>query len=180
MPTETKRTSNRYNMYNQYGDMHLYGNTSSAVDFPYTYGQNKPKQENTKKKKQLTTIKNKKRLLKAAACVAALFVLCITVIFRYSIILSQNQSIKQLEKDYDHMLAANQAMQAKIDKKLEIGEIEKYAKENLGMMKAQSYQMYYIDMNMTDSGTDTAFGKDEKNAVLGVPGTLMNAFRVLK
>ena len=67
-----------------------------------------------------------------------------------------------------------------IDKQLEMGEIEKYAREELGMMKAESYQKFYIDMNMPDEGTAVKSENRAQNAVSGVPGTLMNAFRVLK
>ena len=56
----------------------------------------------------------------------------------------------------------------------------KYAKENLGMMKPQSYQIFYIDMNMGDESGEGTISKTSSGALTGVSGTLVNAFRVLK
>ena len=70
-------------------------------------------------------------------------------------------------------------MQVKIDGKLEKGEIEKIAREELGMMAPESYQVFYIQMDMQDGG-DGHNDNKSGDAVLGTPGTLINAFKVLK
>lgn len=152
---------------------------------PGYYGDVK-KTENVQKKKTAEVQKKRNRLVltrdvrQVITAVSVLFLLCIGVLCRYATILSGNRQIKDLEKQYNTIISSNQAMQAKIDKQLEMGEIEKYAREELGMMKAESYQKFYIDMNMPDEGTAVKSGSRAQNAVSGVPGTLMNAFRVLK
>ena len=144
------------------------------------------KTENVQKKKTAEVQKKRNRLVltrdvrQVITAVSVLFLLCIGVLCRYATILSGNRQIKDLEKQYNTIISSNQAMQTKIDKQLEMGEIEKYAREELGMMKAESYQKVYIDMNMPDEGTAVKSGSRAQNAVSGVPGTLMNAFRVLK
>ena len=164
----------------------IYSGTGTAYDIPVEY----PKVDRTYKKpvkkmvparglakyieKRLTALNIKR----AAICIGIFFALCVTVLYRYGIILTSNQTIKSLEARRDELLASNQALQTKIDKQLEINEIEKYAKTELGMMKPQAYQIYYIDMNMQDNGTDVKTKSSE--AVKGVPGTLINAFKVLK
>ena len=111
--------------------------------------------------------------------VAIVFVLCCTIIYRYASILESNQKINALEKQYIDVLAANQALQTKIDRGLEMGEIEEYARKELGMMKPESAQMFYVDMKLSDDGVTTQVG-DGNNMITGTPGALVNAFRVLK
>ena len=184
MPTDYKYEK-RTSTYKPYNDARTYGNISSAPKLPYTYPNANPKKVSRPPAKQTVDIqdiiiRNKKSVFKLIVGLAVLMLLCLTMVFRFSVILTQNQNIKELEKDYNDLLASNQAMQAQIDKQLEIDEIEKYAKENLGMMKAQSYQTYYVNMQMEDSGSVGTIGKGQPNTVVGIPGTLMNAFRVLK
>ena len=106
--------------------------------------------------------------------IAAMVILC-----RYVSILNGNRTISELEKQYSEVMSQNQAMQVKIDGKLEKGEIEKTAREELGMMAPENYQVFYIQMDMQDGGDGQSENKSD-DAVLGTPGTLMNAFRVLK
>lgn len=192
MPTPTgyRNDINTYSARNTYSRTsynrgQVYSSTSTAYDMPGYYG-NVKKTENVQKKKTAEVQKKRNRLVltrdvrQVITAVSVLFLLCIGVLCRYATILSSNRQIKDLEKQYNTIISSNQAMQAKIDKQLEMGEIEKYAREELGMMKAESYQKFYIDMNMPDEGTAVKSGNRAQNAVSGVPGTLMNAFRVLK
>ena len=189
-PTRYRNNTNAYGTHNTYnrssysrGDM--YSRTSTAYDMPGYYPERSKREvpaqkkaaELRKKKTKLVISRDARRIF---AAVGVLFILCIGVLYRYASILGSNQKIKDLEKQYNSIVSSNQAMQFKIDKQLEMGEIEKYAREELGMMKAESYQKFYIDMNMPDEGTVVGSGNRAQSAVTGVPGTLMNAFRVLK
>ena len=189
-PTRYRNNTNAYGTHNTYnrssysrGDM--YSCTSTAYDMPGYYPE-RSKREVPAQKKAAELRKKKTKLVisrdarQIFAAVGVLFILCIGVLYRYASILGSNQKIKDLEKQYNSIVSSNQAMQSKIDKQLEMGEIEKYAREELGMMKAESYQKFYIDMNMPDEGTVVGSGNRAQSAVTGVPGTLMNAFRVLK
>lgn len=121
--------------------------------------------------------KNKMRRIAVVSMIA--FAAAMVILCRYVSILNGNRTISTLEKQYNEILSQNQAMQVKIDGKLEKGEIEKTAREELGMMAPESYQIFYIQMDMRDGGDENGTDKTD-DAVLGTPGTLMNAFRVLK
>lgn len=189
-PTRYRNKTNTYSARNTYSRTsydrgRVYSGASTAYDMPGYYPDVR-KTENVQKKKPAEVQKKKTKLVltrdvrQVITAVSVLFLLCIGVLCRYATILSSNRRINDLEKQYNTIISSNQAMQAKIDKQLEMGEIEKYAREELGMMKAESYQKFYIDMNMPDEGTIVKSGSRAQNAVSGVPGTLMNAFRVLK
>lgn len=193
-PAKYKNNSYTYNSHNLYSSDRAYsdrmytGTSSTAYDIPVRYPRPSvnPKITPDVEKMPNRSKANKKaradraKITKVVVLAGVLFVLCITVLYRYGIILSCNQQIKELESQKNEILASNQAAQAKIDKQFEMNEIEKYAKENLGMMKPQSYQIFYIDMDMGDEGGDGTIPNTSSGALTGVSGTLVNAFRVLK
>lgn len=188
--TQYRNTPNMYgtrNTYAPYRGERLYSGTSSAYDIPTVYPQSKPKVDTSaaseKRQKQIKSNSvgiNRAKLKKTVVAAGIFFLLCLTVLYRYAVLLQCNQEIEGMSAELEELLATNQAMQTKIDKQLEMSEIEKYAKAELGMMKPQAYQITYIDMNMGDGGGDGTVPKSSASAVSGVPGVLVNAFRVLK
>lgn len=122
--------------------------------------------------------RDKKAMRRVAFVSLCVFVAAVIILCRYVSISNSNRRINELEKEYAKLVSSNQAMQVKIDGRLEKGEIEKIAKEELGMMEPEAYQMFYIDMEMPDSGSGQKGSSDEN--VLGTAGTLLNAFRTLK
>ena len=164
-----------------YNGRQIYGNTSSAYDIPPVYPGRTVTAKPVEKKPQTSEFVHvsKRRVMQVMLVVAIVFVLCCTIIYRYASILESNQKINALEKQYIDVLAANQALQTKIDRGLEMGEIEEYARKELGMMKPESAQMFYVDMKLSDDGVTTQVG-DGNNMITGTPGALVNAFRVLK
>lgn len=200
MPTPTgyRNDTNTYGARNTYtnrynrttlGRSDIYTGTSTAYDLPRYYPEREDlntarKSNNTEVRKASAELKktgaSNRTVRKAAFSGGILFALCISVLCRYVAILGANTQITELEKRYNAIIASNQAMQTKIDRQLEMGEIEKYAREELGMMKAESYQKFYIDMKLPDGGTEINNASRAQNAISGVPGTLVNAFRVLK
>lgn len=196
MPNDMKYRNNHEmygtrNTYNAYHGERLYSRTSTAYDIPTVYPGTKTKttpshlrgdeqeRKNNRTDKRSVTV-NKAKVRKMVVAVGVVFVLCLTVLYRYAVLLQRNQEIEELTAELDALSASNQAMQTKIDKQLEISEIEKYAKSELGMMKPQAYQITYIDMNMGDGGSEGTVSERSASAVSGVPGALVNAFRVLK
>lgn len=196
MPTNVKQretrarySRERYSDKFEYDRTYAYSNTSTAPDFPPLYPEIKRPAKKTSSRSETRThkrkgivIKDKRSLIKAAVAFGVFFVLCLTVIYRYSIILTCNQQIKDLEKQCDEIISANQVTQSKIDRQLQADEIEKYAEKNLGMMKPETSQIFYVDIRMQDSGIGEKTLKDTEtqSAVSGTPGMLINAFRVLK
>lgn len=160
----------------------LYSNTSTAYEIPTAYPKREVKPKPTAAVRRSTTVGNKsaRSMARVALTAFVIFALCCTVIYRYAVILESNQKIIELEKKLTAAAADNQAMRASIDRRLEMGEIEKYAKEELGMMKPENYQIFYIDMNMEDSGSRGSAANETVGALSGAPGALVNAFRVLK
>ncbi len=183
-PTKYRNNSSLYGTRSEYS--RLYSGTGTAYDIPAEYPKRHsipldiPKKEEPVKKTRKTIKINQKRFMRFLMCAGIFIALCFAVLFRYAIILQANQEIRALEKEIDTIVAENQTKQAKIDKQLEIGEIEKYAGEELGMMKPQAYQIFYIDMDMGDSGNSGTISTETANTMQGVPGALVNAFRVLK
>ncbi len=113
------------------------------------------------------------------ARVGIVFVMCCLLFYRYAMIL---ESIDQISKLIDALAAAeynNQAAQAKIDRQLEISALEKYATEELGMMRPDQSQIFYVDIQLGD-GVEGESPSAEKNALQGTPGALVHAFQVLK
>ena len=194
MPTYTRDRETNYTRtsYNQYDNSaysrKYYSNTSTAYEIPMTYpervktpsGRPEQKTKKTVAQERKATY-SKAEIVKVCAVLVLAFVLCCSVVYRYAVILECNQEIKALEKQVDAILSENQVMQGKIDRSLEVGEIEKVAREELGMMKPEAYQIFYIDMDMQDVGSSgSAKAAQSSGALVGIPGTLVNAFRVLK
>lgn len=189
MPTSTKyrEKSSTYPTRNFYDSRTFDGrrinaNTSSAYDYPFVYPERKsvqPKEVPLNNPKVQPRSFAKASAVKAFLCVIGLMVLCFSVIYRYSVILESNQEIKVLEKEYINILSQNQVMQSKIDKYLEMGEVEKIAKSELGMMKPEANQIFYIDMKLNDLGGVSSTSEKEGNrAITGTPGALINAFKI--
>ncbi|MEE1048956.1 MAG: septum formation initiator family protein [Clostridia bacterium] len=189
MPASTKyrESTNTYKSYDTYynriyTDRKQYLNTSTAYDIPTAY----PERKNVRKpaaktaKRTASSKRMDARYMKVYMIAAVFVILCFTMIYRQTVILESNQQIKALEKEYSALVAANQAMQSKIDTSLEMGEIEKFAREELGMMKPETGQVFYVDMNMEDTGSLGSVTESGMTAISGIQGTLVNAFRVLK
>lgn len=192
MPASTKsrEKSNTYKNQSAYyvraaNDKRLYANESSAYEMPLTYPEKRVRPSGPvtveKRRRGVSSKANtNKNVARVFAFVAALAALCFVVIYRQTVILESNQEIKRLEKEYAALLSSNQAMQSKIDIWLEMGEVEKYAKEELGMIKPETNQIFYIDMDMEDMSGEGSVSSSAASAVSGIQGTLVNAFRVLK
>lgn len=125
---------------------------------------------------------NKVSMLKVAGIIACVFAICAIMIYRYAMILQANDTISNKQKEYTGILAQNQLIEKEIDKFFETSALEKLATEHLGMVKVDTTQIIYVDLNMVDSGENVR-GKsaDEKTAsLMGTPGTLIRAFQMLR
>lgn len=120
-----------------------------------------------------------RKILSTVALVAGM---CMLMLYRYSAILENSNRISELEAEIAAIDAGNQAMQAKIDRGLELGALEEYATGHLGMIRPDSSQMFYIDLQMADEtqGNQAAAEGEKTNALKGAPGALVHAIQVLK
>lgn len=185
MPADTRnRRAASENLKNIYGRDRLYSNSNAAYDLPAYYPEQAPPKRKSESapqtaKKRTAAVSNRS-MRRMITIVMAVFVAAAVILCRYISIMNGNREISRLEKQYAQLVSENQAMQVKINGAIENGEIEKKAREELGMMAPESYQVFYIDMDMPDGGIGGSMAEETEDAVLGTPGTLMNAFRVLK
>ncbi len=162
-----------------YRSRSLYSNTGTAYDIPAAYPRRTAEAKPLQKAPSKKTAVNK-NFVRAGMLFLTLVAICFTVIFRYAIILESNQKITGLEKQYEQILSGNQVLQTKIDKGIEMGEVELYAKNELGMMRPENHQIFYIDIEMEDLSAGETLKESGASAISGTPGALVNAFSVLK
>lgn len=191
---QRERVSRRYN--GSVGTQNRYNgaSTSAAVrvpDYPLTHPDYipnripasrpaaKPQQTKQVQKQALSSVHNKKQIAKGILVFIGIFAMCCLMIYRYAMILETNDTIEKLNDTIGEAEAKNQALAAKIDRGLEIGALEEYATGELGMIRPDNAQVFYIDMQMESSSYNSEENGD--GVVLqGTTGALVNAFRVLK
>ncbi len=121
----------------------------------------------------------KKKAFRFFCRVGIVFAMCYLMIYRYAMILESNDKIAKLSDD---LLAAeynNQAIQAKIDRGLELSVLEDYATGQLGMIRPDNSQIFYVDIQLGNTAENTE-DNSEKRALQGTPGALVHAIQVLK
>lgn len=135
-----------------------------------------------RKGKQAVRSADRVNLFRIFAKVGAVFLLCFLMIYRYAMILETNEEIDKLAKEFAAIETTNQALQAKIDRELELGALEEYAATQLGMIKPDSSQIFYVDMQLGDGAQENgnAGEESEKPILQGTPGALVHAIQVLK
>ncbi len=139
----------------------------------------KPMATPEKQRTDIQSAAQKKRLLRTFCLIAGVFVMCFMMIYRYAMILETNDRITKLNQQIAQLESGNQLLEAKVDRALELGTLEAYATEELGMIRPDTSQMFYVTVTMEDSGAVEA--EEEENRVLqGTPGALVHAIRVLK
>lgn len=204
VPTTTQRRNNtpqRNAMVNnsrgRYDRYSAYSHNSSAAAYDYrtaypnyreletprvrpetvqTDRKNKPVQERKK-----VSINSRAGAFKLFLKIACVFTLCFLMIYRYTVILESNNKITELTKQLAELEAQNQAISTKIERSLELGPLEEYATGELGMVRPDNSQIFYIDMQLGDATqSETQEDVEGNNALRGTPGALVHAIRVLK
>lgn len=139
--------------------------------------QEKPKlsvREANAKKKAL-----RRRRIKTVAKCALIFVLAIFMIYRYVQISESGAKINELQKEYNSLSGDAQEIRSKIDKSIDLESLEKRAQEDLGMVRPDRNQIFYVDMNGGDYGESV---KDEKKSgsISGASGSMIRAIDMIK
>lgn len=180
---ESRDTRQRYIEYSQ-GQ----SSTAKAYDYRDIFPEYKPYIEEKKEPKKVETKDiswakgfklSKKQMWKVVPKIAGVMILCCIMIYRYAVILETNDSINKMTESLAGIESANQAIQFKIDRELEMGALEEYATKELGMIRPDNAHMFYIDMELGD-GTERKSNEGEDYALKGTPGALVNAIQVLK
>ena len=124
----------------------------------YEYGtsprklkQVEPVKKTTKKKSVKV---NKKVLLKHKikmfSAIAIFFIVMFGISYRYSFINQQYNQIRSLKKEYAALQTTNDQLAIGIQNGLDLTQIERYAKDKLGMQKPINSQIKYLNIAKED------------------------------
>lgn len=171
----------------------LYGyNTSSARklnEIDHYYGQNDRRELQNKGKapqqrRVQRTSQKHQRGIGGLVCIAMLFVMAFSVVWGYVAINEANNEISGLKAEYNNIVASNQALQVKIDKAINLKELQTLAGEKFGMVRPERYQMFYVDLEMNDFSENTLdkkkIEKQNKVAIMGAPGIITGALNIFQ
>lgn len=163
-------------------------NTSTARKLDGGYGykydfQNEFQTEKTKIEKSNKKAKAKPAFGKIAALVLA-FAAAFVIVNGYVSINEANNEIAKLRSEYNDVLATNQSIQVKIDKTIDLNQLQSVAGEKLGMVRPERYQMFYVDLEMgdkTESAKKSNHQTSEKTiAVSGAPGIITGTLNIFQ
>ena len=122
------------------------------------------------------------RGIKGIVTVAMLFLMAFSVVNGYVAINEANNEISALKDEYNNIVAGNQALQVKIDKAVDLKQLQTVAGEKYGMVSPERYQMFYVDLNLEDFSEKTnvkeAEAKQEAFAISGVPGVITGTLNI--
>ncbi len=102
---------------------------------------------NAAKKKSLHSRKSSVRVISSVMVMLAVAFL---ILYRYSVIVEQNEQISDLKSQYEELADANKRLQVTIDSSLNLANIEEIAINRLGMRKPEKYQTVYINVTGDD------------------------------
>lgn len=157
-------------------------NTSSAYKMDSYVSENKPAK--THKRPDEKKKVNKKALfvhkVKKYAMIATVLMLAFMIVRGYVALDEQTGNIAGLKKEYSSIIAENQAIQAEIDSNLDLEELQRVATEEYGMTRPERYQIFYVDMGLSDSGAVIADKESEKEepSLAGASGMLVDSMNI--
>ncbi len=164
----------------------LYGyNSSNAYKLDWNY-ETKRQTENerlhTKETEKRTDSKNPKINFAGFLRIAICFLVAFVIVNGYVKINEAYSEVAKLEAEYNDIVATNQDLQVKIDKAIDLEQLQTVANEKFGMVRPERYQLFYVDLQQEDFAKTYA-KKDEpkkKIAMKGVAGTITSAMNIFK
>ena len=150
-----------------------YGTSPRKIEPDYTR-----KTKNSPQKKQLKVVEDlprqqvkisknqRKRRLKMTVIVAGLFLLLLTISCRNSQIDKQFKNIQEQKKVLASLQKENEQLRVNIANSLNLSNIEKVAKEELGMQKLTNKQTVYVTLPKKDyieSASEKVIIEEEKS-----------------
>lgn len=116
--------------------------------------------------------------IKKYAMIATVVVLAFMMVKGQVALDEEDGIISNLKKENSSITAENQAIQAEIDKNLDLENLQVVANEEYGMGRPESYQVTYIEMKCEDSGTTVKGEKKEKKSLDGASGMLVDSMNI--
>ncbi len=96
------------------------------------------------------TKEQKSKRIKATLIVAAIFLILLTISYRNSQINEKFSQVQNLKKELSSIQKENEQLKVNIENGLNLNNIEKLAKEKLGMQKLTNKQTLYVSLPKKD------------------------------
>ncbi len=97
--------------------------------------------------------------MKMIGLIGFIFLLSAVMIYRQTAIFGKNREIERLNNELSGILVKNEGIQSSIDRSIELGNLETYAKNRLGMINPDSSQIFYVDMGAKDEVVKSSSSK---------------------
>ena len=130
-----------------------------------------PRQEVKMSKEQIKRRKN------IALIVAAIFVVLLTVSYRNSQINEKFNEVQKLKKELSSIQKENEQLKVNIENGLNLNNVEKLAKEKLGMQKLTNRQTLYVSLPKKDyveAASEEVKKEEDKNWFQKMVDSLFN------
>lgn len=106
------------------------------------------------------------------AFILCAFAMSVTIIYRYSLINEKNLEVQKLINNLEIVASEAATSQIAVDQNTDLNAIEAYAKQQLGMKKADGSQTVYIDtsesINKIQVNQETTFMEKIINYIKGI------------
>ncbi len=156
----------------------LYGTSDSAVSYPaynpYPTSPNVRVKVSTKKSNRVA-----ERRAHAAGIIRVLLVVAFAflVLIRGVMITDRCASVEKKQAELNALVASNEKLQVDIDRSLDLEKVEAYARDELGMRRAEKYQTVYL--NLAQEGYVEKTSKDKSLSKTKVGEFLSSALAYL-
>ena len=130
-----------------------------------------PRQEVKMTKEQIKRRKN------IALIVVAIFVVLLTVSYRNSQINEKFSQVQKLKKELSSIQKENEQLKVNIENSLNLNNVEKIAKEKLGMQKLTNRQTLYVSLPKRDyieAASEEVKKEEEKNWFQKIVDSIFN------
>ena len=130
-----------------------------------------PRQEVKITKEQIKRRKN------IALIVVAIFIVLLTVSYRNSQINEKFSQVQKLKKELSSIQKENEQLKVNIENSLNLNNVEKIAKEKLGMQKLTNRQTLYVSLPKRDyveAATEEVKKEEDKNWFQKIVDSLFN------
>ena len=117
------------------------------------------------KKKSKVSDEQKKKQTKVTLIVVAIFILLLTISYRQSQITESFNNVQTLKRELSTLKKENEQLKVSIENGLNLNNIEKLAKQKLGMQKLTNKQTVYVNLpkkDFTETPSEEVV-KEEKN-----------------
>ena len=136
-----------------------YETSPRKLEPEYRTSKNTYPKKSTTKKNTSTKSKNNKNAkptiqisskVKAIICVGIVFSVLFAISYRNTVISEKYSQIKKLKNDLSVIEKENEQLEVNIESKTNLGNIEKEAKDKLGMKKIGDKQTVYVELDKQD------------------------------